>query len=141
MARDAVFPEGSESRGLDAALGVVRQVMTQLRRIGSTRADGTMSREQIGEQTAIALDRLKGVERILTTLGDQVARGVHTNPGGWREVQMSDGVEELRYQHVEDGELYKHGFGDDVQMFAVQQGKRKGVLLLHRRGLPLWKDF
>lgn len=50
--------------------------------------------------------------------------------------QIASNVHEVRYQHAEDGELYKHPFNPGVKMFALDSGE---ILLTSEK--PLWEDF
>lgn len=52
---------------------------------------------------------------------------------------MSTNVVELRYQHVEDGDFYKHQFErDKVEMIARKDGT---IVLRHVDGLSLHGDY
>lgn len=95
----------------------------------------------------------------LATLQDQVAGGYHRNPspllvihnppikvrrmlGSSRVIGvMSQDVHEIRYTHADDGQSYKHEFGDGVQMFAVERDGFRDIHLTHVDGKPLWEDF
>jgi hypothetical protein len=87
-----------------------------------------------------ALDKLKA-------LGYQVSHGYHRNPprpqfeAGGAVRKLSDDVHELRYTHIDDGDNYKHEFGGEVEMWAVLAGSDRRILLIHKRGEPLWEDF
>lgn len=84
---------------------------------------------------------------ILLKLRAQVSEGYHRNPprpkfsAGHAVRQMSDNVHEVRYVHLDDGEAYRHEFNDDVEMWAIQRGDSRDVLLTHKQGKPLWEDF
>lgn len=58
----------------------------------------------------------------------------NSNPPGI----MSERVWSLAYRHTDDGQDYIHEFGPGVEMEALEDGS---VLVRHRRGRPLWRDF
>lgn len=57
-----------------------------------------------------------------------------TNPPGGL---IGDEVLAVWYQHADDGGLYVHEFGPDVELVALEDGR---VCLQHEE-LPLWQDF
>lgn len=50
--------------------------------------------------------------------------------------QIASNVHEIRYQHAEDGEFYRHPFDPGVKMFAINGGD-----ILITSDVPLWEDF
>lgn len=105
---------------------------------------------------------LAGVISLLSRLKKQAQTGVHRNPcrghrrnpqlvvynppdlrvrrvaSGKVVGQIASNVHEIRYEHAEDGEFYKHEFNPGVKMFAIN-GQAHEVLLTGDK--PLWKDF
>lgn len=51
---------------------------------------------------------------------------------------MSTEVIEVRYIHAEDGKPYKHQFGPDVCMEALEDGS---VRIYGKHGQRMWGDF
>lgn len=65
-------------------------------------------------------------------------------PGNKYVGVLSVNVLEVRYRHVEDGQLYSHEFqrSPGVDMFAIEGPKGEHcVLLLGSKGQPLWEEF
>lgn len=54
---------------------------------------------------------------------------------------MSDRVYMVRYQHMDDHQDYQHDFSAGVNMWAVEKGKFRHILLTQQSGRPLWDDF
>lgn len=107
----------------------------------------------------VAREHINRALSIVVDLRQQVAEGYHRNPspllvihnppikvrrmlGSSRVIGvMSQDVHEIRYTHADDGESYKHEFGDGVQMFAVERDGLRDIHLTHVDGKPLWEDF
>jgi hypothetical protein len=90
-----------------------------------------------------AIDVLKALRR-------QVAKGFHANPppfegkrfnAGIAVGKIGDDVHEVRYRHTKDGRDYKHEFNGDAEVYAIQRGNRRDLLITHRDGSPLWDEF
>ena len=118
----------------------------------------------IGEQVDLLIDISRDMDK-------QVRRGVHTNPrrnpatlavwgnppGGlakgaeqtvYVDQQIGFRVHDIRYEHVDDREYYKHTFASGVEMWSVLRGDRastrhqhQDVLLTRPDGKSLWDDF
>jgi hypothetical protein len=76
---------------------------------------------------------------------EQVGRGIHQNPllgilgNPPRGVKLAGRVYEIRYRHAQGKHLnYRHPFRDGAEAFCLPDGS---ILVKHRRGLPLWKNF
>jgi hypothetical protein len=88
---------------------------------------------------------LHDIEDLAIEMLRQLGRGIHRNPllgvlgnpGGRRK--LATRVYELRYRHAEGKHLaYRHPFRDGAEAWCLPDGS---ILVKHRRGLPLWKDF
>ncbi len=106
--------------------------------------------EQVLAHARLTEDTHHSLDDAITTLkrlGWQASHGFHRNPprpkfsAGNAVEKMSGDVHELRYVHADDGEPYRHEFNGDVEMWAIQRGDSRDILLTHKRGLPLWEDF
>ncbi|MGH3589540.1 MAG: hypothetical protein ACRDRF_00685 [Pseudonocardiaceae bacterium] len=109
----------------------LEKVAARLR--GVTAAD-TESAELL--QEAVAL---------VSRLRSQVKSGYHRNPANFlagRAVgKIGRDVHDIRYIHASDGKPYEHEFNGDVEVYAVERGDKRDLLLTHKRGLPLWDNF
>jgi hypothetical protein len=110
------------------------------------------------------LAEIEALQGQLKQLGKQIAKGLHTNPpllivgnppmGRGARIPRGAGpdsaplhfdgmigarVLEIRYQHAEDGKLYKHAFDVPAQMYAVTRNGARALFIAGRRSL--WNDF
>lgn len=81
---------------------------------------------------------------LLRTLQDQAASGYHRNvsfQAGKVIGKIGTDVHDIRYTHATEGKNYKHDFGGDVEVYAVERNGKRDLLLHHVNGLPLWDEF
>lgn len=120
-----------------------------------------------GHRDATA-EQLRKLQNLALTMMNQASEGVHANPrptfrknpalaiwgnpGGAETIYMdqlqSSRAIEIRYQHHEDGKLYKHEFSPGVDIYTILRGDRatqrtgsRDVLLTRPDGKSLWDDF
>ena len=130
-------------------------------------ADGI--RRSTAGQRARGLDAegIKDAGQVLYELANemlaQLDRGVHENPatlavwgnppvGSEQKIYFDQPigfrVHDIRYEHVDDRQYYKHTFASGVEMWSVLRGARastreqhQDVLLTRPDGRTLWDDF
>lgn len=83
---------------------------------------------------------LRAVIDTLDALRAQVGQGFHRNPQVYKRL-MSHDVHEVKYQHATDRKPYVHAFGGGVEMYAIERGGRRDILMTDAQGKPLWGDY
>ena len=139
-ARGRLVEPRSESGALSAALAMLVEIR-----------DDVMA-DVANDAAALDLrSRVTAVIQNLQALKAQVGAGYHRNPplaeghqfaAGTVVGVIGESVHEIRYTHADNGKDYKHEFeSGSVEVWAVERGKFRDLLLHSDDGLPLWQDF
>jgi hypothetical protein len=80
---------------------------------------------------------------VMKALRAQVRGGYHHNPYKPFKIVnvLGRSVHSIAYEHAKDGKLYKHDFGNNAEVLAIERHGKRELLITSPDGLPLWDEF